>query len=160
MSACISNQRWVIGRKNRQLHSTSPILTSENRPIDITSTITRNNLSKSQIVQHNKTQSTCSVSKMLVKLMLPRSFVETDAWHEYMTTFISSLNGQFHNWFSTVEYENPLWTYQLWTNMKTKNYTVDNCGLVVHPSTVRPIIPQWNCGKTSHKSVELWENIS
>jgi hypothetical protein len=34
-------QRWVIGRKNRQLHSTSPIITSENRPIDITSTITR-----------------------------------------------------------------------------------------------------------------------
>ena len=48
---------------------------------------------------------------------------------------------------STVEYENPLWT-----NMNTKNCTVDNCGLVVHSSTVRPIIPLWNCGKTSHKS--------
>ncbi len=25
---------------------------------------------------------------MLVKLMLPRSIVETDAWHEYMTTLV------------------------------------------------------------------------
>jgi hypothetical protein len=71
---------------------------------------------------------------------------------------------------SIVELLNQLWNwaFQLW-NMKIHCglincgrkqkislwTTVDNCGLVVHPSTVRPIIAQWSCG-----IVELWKNIS